>query len=266
MSTALFGLPQRIATVTVVSLLIAFGTGLSAEVASADSNNQQNVSQEEIEVPGETTSADGGVAIAGPALTQANAIVHQLNVQVAAGDATAVANSSQTADNTADLNQTAVAVVGDATATEGGIATTGYAISGTMAVVLQLNIQVMALLSSDCIVTQVASNDAAIDQTAAAMSGEATADGAGSDASSGSARAFARQFSIQRNVQIYVCTGHDLGGTGEQDAANALAVGQDGVALSGNAAALSGSDAATGNARAWLSDVQRQVNRQIVID
>jgi hypothetical protein len=97
------------------------------------------------------------------------------------------------------------------------------------------------------------------------MSGEATAGGPGSDASTGNARASARQLSIQRNIQIYVCKG-DIANAGNQEASNALTVAQEGAALSGQAEALSGSDAATGNARAWLSDVQRQVNRQIVID
>lgn len=266
MRNAILGLPQRLAVVTVVSLLVAFGAVIPVEVVSADANNQQNVVQEEIEVPGDAVTSDDGVATAGPAIAQAVAVVRQLNVQVAAGDPGALANSSQTATNTAGVTQTVVALAGDATATDGGSAATGYAISGAMAVVLQFNIQIMALLSPDCVVTQVASNDADVDQTAAAMSGEATAGGANSDASSGNARALARQFSIQRNVQIYVCTGRNLGSAGNQDASNSLAAGQAAAAISGDASALTGSDAATGNTRAWLSDLQRQVNRQIVID
>ncbi|HEU0073541.1 MAG TPA: hypothetical protein VFS30_05975 [Dehalococcoidia bacterium] len=265
MRNPILGLPQRLAAVTVVSLLLAFGAAVPVEVASADANNQQNVVQEEIEVPGDAVSS-GGVANAGSAMAQAVAVVRQLNVQVAAGDLEALANSSQTATNTAGVTQTVVAVAGDATATDGGTATTGYAISGAMAVVLQLNIQIMALLSPECVVTQVASNDANVDQTAAAISGEATAAGANSEASSGNAHAWARQFSLQRNVQIYVCTGRNLGSTGNQEASNSLAADQTAAAISGNASALTGSGAATGNTRAWSSDLQRQVNRQIVID
>jgi hypothetical protein len=264
MRNAILGLRQRLAAVTVISLLVAFGAAVPVEVASADANNQQNVVQEEIEVPGDAVSS-GGVANAGSAMTQAVAVVRQLNVQVAAGDLEALANSSQTATNTAGVTQTVVAVAGDATAT-GGTATTGYAISGAMAVVLQLNIQIMALLSPECVVTQVASNDANVDQTAAAISGEATAAGANSEASSGNARAWARQFSLQRNVQIYVCTGRNLGIPGNQEASNSLGAGQTAAAISGNASALTGSGAATGNTRAWSSDLQRQVNGQIVID
>jgi hypothetical protein len=255
-----------LAAATVLSLLLLIGAGLPARVAWADEANEQTITQEEIEVPGSASADDGAVAIAGPAVAYANAVVHQLNVQVATGDPVALANSSQSANNTAGVSQTSVALTGNATAEDGATATTGYAISGGLVVVIQLNIEIMALLSPDCVANQVASNDAQVDQTTAAMSGDATAAGENSNAASGNARAFARSFSIQRNVLIYVCTGRNSGSSADQQAANELVVSQAAAGLSGSAAALDGARAGTGKARAWLSNVQRQVNRQIVID
>jgi len=54
--------------------------------------------------------------------------------------------------------------------------------------------------------------------------------------------------------------------TGSQEASNALAAAQDAAAVSGTAEAVQVSYASTGDTRAWLSGMQKQVNRQIVID
>jgi hypothetical protein len=263
MRAVLFGVPQRVTAVIVISLVVTFGAGLPAGLVKADESSTQTLNQNEIGVTGTATSSVGVAALAGPAIANAHAVVQQHNVQVATGDPTALANSSQDATNTATVNQTTAAVTGDATSTNGGTATSGYAAAQALAVVLQLNVQVMALLSEDCVVEQVATNDAQIDQTAASMSGSATADGATSDAATGDARSSTRNVSVQRNVQVYVCKGETMS---SQEAANAIAAAQEAAALTGNADSTSGSDTSSGNATSKVSESQSQVNHQIVIE
>jgi hypothetical protein len=184
-------------------------------------------------------------------------IVIQKNIQVVAGDAETEANSTQTAANEATINQVAGAASGDASGTNGGIAMSGAAFAGNIAVVHQMNIQVIA--GRGCDVDQVASNTAEVDQTALAVSGEASADDAGSQAQSGNARAINVDVVRQRNVQIYVCRGD---GTGQQVATNTLQDAQTSLAVSGDAVAGDGGDSSTGDASSNISSQTTQVNRQ----
>jgi hypothetical protein len=262
----LLALQPRFVAILLVSASLGLGAGVPARLASADANNTQNVQQTEAQLPGTPTATTGGTANSGAAIALANAIVHQINVQVAAGNQQAIANSSQTATNNADVTQTSVAATGDTTGSNGGIAGSGDATAVSTAIILQMNIQIMALLSPDCAVDQVASNDAGLDQAAVAATGEATADGAGSTATSGRAAAWNRALIIQRNIQVYVCTGHGSTDTGSQQAVNDFAAQQAAIALTGTAAASEGSTAGSGKAAARLRDSVRQTNRQIVVN
>ena len=263
----LLALPPRFVAILLVSASLALGAGVPARLVSADASNTQNVQQTEVQLPGTPTFTDGGTATSGTAVAMANAIVHQINVQVAAGNQLAIANSSQTATNNAEVTQTSAAATGDTTGSNGGMASSGNATAVSTAIILQMNIQIMALLSPDCAVDQVASNDAGVGQTAVAASGEATADGLGSTAASGSAAAGNRALIIQRNIQVYVCTGHgDATDTGSQQAVNDFAQEQVAIALTGTAAASDGSTAGSGSAAARLRDSIHQTNRQIVVN
>jgi hypothetical protein len=252
--------PPRFVAIVLVSASLALGAGIPARLASADANNTQNIQQTEVQMPGTAS----GTANSGAAIALTNAIVHQINVQVAAGNQQAIANSSQTATNDAGVTQTSGAATGDASGTHGGVAMSGTSMAMSTAIILQMNIQIMALLSEDCVVDQVASNDADLDQMALAGSGTASADGAGSTAASGAASARNRALIIQRNIQIYVC--RKGGDAGSQQAANAFAAEQAAIALTGDASAAEGSDAGSGNAAARLRDYVRQTNRQIVVN
>jgi hypothetical protein len=263
----LLALPPRFVAVVLISGSVALGAGIPARLVSADANNTQNVQQTEVQLPGTPTATTGGTANSGAAIALANAIVHQINVQVAAGNQQAIANSSQTATNNADVTQTSAASTGDTTGSNGGMASSGTATAATTAIILQLNIQIMALLSPDCVVNQVASNDAGVGQTAIAASGEATADGMGSTAASGRASAWNRALIIQRNIQVYVCTGHgDATEAGSQQAVNDFAQEQVAIALTGAAGASGDSTGGSGSAAARLRDSIRQTNRQIVVN
>ena len=263
----LLALPPRFVAIVLVSASLAFGAGVPARLASADASNTQNVQQTEVQLPGTPTATTGGTANSGTAIALTNAIVHQINVQVAAGDQQAIDNSSQVATNNADVTQTSAAETGDATGSDGGMASSGNATAISTAIVLQMNIQIMALVSPDCVVDQVASNDTGVGQTAVAASGAATADGLRSTAASGSAAARNRALIIQRNIQVYVCTGHgDATDTGSQQAVNDFAQEQVAIALTGTADASDDSTAESGSAAARLRDSIHQTNRQIVVN
>ena len=263
----LLALPPRFVAIVLVSASLALGAGIPAQLVSADANNTRNVQQTEVQLPGTPTATTGGTANSGAAIALANAIVHQINVQVAAGNQQAIANSSQMATNNADVMQTSAASTGDTAGSDGGVAGSGTATAVSTAIILQMNIQIMVLLSPDCAVDQVASNDAGVGQTAVAASGEATAEGLGSTAASGSAAARNRALIIQRNIQVYVCKGKD-GATdaGSQQAINDFAQEQVAIALTGTTDATGGSTTSSGDAAARLRESAKQTNHQIVVN
>ena len=221
---------------------------------SADSSNVENVQQSGAEIVG---NAAGGIA--GPALTFDTAVVNQINVQVIAGDQETQDNSSQTAYNEANIDQTNIAVSGDASASDGGTAMSGRAIAGSFAHVLQLNVQVIA--GFGCAVTQEASNVVDLDQEAVALSGDASA--TGGSATTGDASARNSAHIQQRNIQIYHC--HE-GSAGSQVANNVADYDQTVAAATGNATSTAGGDSSTGDALSE-SDVRlNQSNFQLAGD
>jgi hypothetical protein len=236
---------------------LVFGTfAIPAAAASADASNLRSIVQQRFEAAG---AATGLGAISGPTITSNQVTVPQINVQVIAGDQATRDNSTQTADNTLDLNQTAAAVTGDASADETSTATTGPATASNIVVGLQLNVQVIAGIGCD--VDQVASNTLSLDQTAAAASGDANAVNGG-NASSGAASAQNMARVSQRNLQVYICRG---GSTGQQVAENVGDFEQTTAAATGSADA-DGGTAGTGQANATSDLRVGQANRQIVID
>jgi hypothetical protein len=249
----------------------AIATGLlvaaaapSAVLADSNATNTESVAQTRLEERGIDTSSGGGVAVAGPAVTFDHAVVTQKNVQVVAGGPDAEANATQTATNDATVNQTTAAATGDATATDGGAARSGRAVAGSLAIVHQLNVQVIACPNGTEPIEQTASNEADINQLSAAASGEATADGDGS-ATTGSASAVGRAMVRQRNIQVYVCGGDD-GGGGSQTASNVADIGQSTVAASGDSDATDGGSADSGDTRASATAKATQSNRQTAED
>ena len=242
--------------------LLRVGAALSATVlavggisgVAADSNNVENVQQLAAGIVGDST---GGIA--GPALTLDNAVVNQINVQVIAGDQETKDNSSQTAYNEANVDQTDVAVSGDTSDSDGATARSGKAMAGSFAHVLQLNVQVIA--GSGCAVTQDASNVADLDQEALAVSGDASA--AGGSATTGDATARNSANIHQKNIQIYVCR---QGSTGSQVANNVADYDQTVAAATGNASSTGEGDAATGDASSEADVRLNQSNVQVVRD
>jgi hypothetical protein len=241
-----------LAAVSSIALVLAALT-VSAQVVKADESSTQTVNQAEVEIPG----TEAGAANAGPAIAFNKELVFQKNIQVIAGDAETKANSTQTATNELALNQAAAAASGDASGADGGMAMSGGALAGNIAVVHQMNIQVIA--GRGCDVDQIASNTAEIEQTAIAASGDASADGSDAQAVSGNARAVNVDVVRQHNVQVYVCR---RGGSGEQVAQNILEDTQGSLAVSGAAIASDGSDSQTGDAAAGNHLRTDQVNRQ----
>jgi hypothetical protein len=202
--------------------------------------------------------------MAGSAVAFSKPIVHQMNIQVVAvvdGEE----NTSQTASNNVDITQTTGAMAGNATSTDCGAASTGSAVAGSLVVVHQLNIQVIAGYVPAGGVSQDASNDAQIDQTTLAGSGNALADGNGTTVRTGNAGGMSYAFVFQRNIQIYVGTQPGLGSS-EQSAANQALIDQTVAAATGEASGASDSESTSGNAKARAVDRIRQQNTQIIFD
>jgi hypothetical protein len=242
--------------------VLGLGAAWQTQDASADSGNQKTITQFAAAIPGTETASGSGNAIVGTTTTYSHAVVQQHNVQVAAGDPAALSASSQDAFNTATVGQTDVAMSGNATA-DGGTATSGDATAGSLAVVLQLNVQVMALLSPECVAAQTATNDAQIDQTAVAATGEASSEGG--DAASGDASASNKAVLVQRNLQVYVCKPKS-GTSTTQDAAQTYVLDQAAVSASGSADGGAAGDSTSGNVASSNSSRAGQVTRQIVIE
>ncbi|MPZ50694.1 MAG: hypothetical protein GEU75_15585 [Dehalococcoidia bacterium] len=252
------------AALAAITLLVAAGTPASVWADSSATNNE-SVAQSRLAQMGVATSMTGGSATAGPALAFDNAIVSQINVQAVAGGPQTEALSTQTATNNATINQTTASESGDATGSNGGIASSGNARAGSLAIVQQLNVQVIACPNATEPINQTASNDATIDQTTLAASGDAAADGSGSTASSGDASARSVAFVQQRNVQVYVCRPGSAGAS-DQTAGNVANVAQETLAASGDADASNGGNASSGRGRSNSSSQPRQGNTQVAID
>lgn len=173
---------------------------LGAVASAQTSTNNSTITSIEGESVGTETASGGGVAVAGPAVARSRAIVVQRNIQVDPFNA-----GTQTATNEANVNQMTGAASGDATGTNGGMAMSGPAVATSIAVVVQVNVQVIACPFGSGAITQDASNVADIDQDVLAVSGNADADGSGSTARSGRATARSVTRVNQRNVQVETC-------------------------------------------------------------
>jgi hypothetical protein len=244
-----------------IAVVLALAMPGSAWAEQTESSTQ-TVTGTVTEIVGD---ANGDGAIAGPAIAFNTPIIIQHNVQV---DTTGDPDNTQTATNTAVVNQDTAAGSGSATTSGGGTATTGAAMAVSTAVVLQINIQVIAGFVPDGGVTQTASNDAEVDQTTAALSGDASGDGSGSSASSGNASASNSAHIGQINVQIYAGSYNDVSdaaGQITQEAMNSASTEQATAAASGTATATDGADATTGGADAaaqfWVHQFTRQIAR-----
>ena len=78
-----------------------------------------------------------GTSISGPAITFTNRVVVPINIQV-----DPFGTATQSATNTATVNQDVLAVSGSASGTNGGVAVSGPAVAGAIAVVTQINVQI----------------------------------------------------------------------------------------------------------------------------
>jgi hypothetical protein len=150
---------------------------------------------------------------------------------------------------------------GNADGTNGGVATSGPATATSLAVVLQLNIQVITGFAPADGVTQTASNEVDLDQDTAAVSGNTDADGSGSTATSGGATSNNSAYIGQVNVQVYSGT-YGASGAISQQAANTIAAAQGTAAQSGTATASDGGTSETGAANAASRFSQWQYTRQ----
>jgi hypothetical protein len=206
-----------------------------------------------------------GVASADPGAEIEDSDIHviQRNIGVIAGNDVTENTSSQTAFNVLGHSQDADATAGDTTEAGGGTARSGNAVARNRAIVIQINVQVIAGLN--CSVDQVAGNVALLDQEANATSGDATAVGPGSLAQSGDARAGNVAVIKQMNKQIYICRGTD-GGSGEQTALNVGSVGQLADAMTGDVSAGSGQTATSGDAGVINRARLDQHNTQLALD
>ena len=144
-----------------------------------------------------------GVGLAGPVVTFNEQIVVPVNVQVVASPNATADNVSQTAQNAANVDQGTSAQSGTASGESLGVAISGPAVAGSIAVVTQLNIQVIAGWVPEGGVSQDATNAAVVSQETSAASGDAAASDGGL-AISGVPVALSTAGVNQENVQIFV--------------------------------------------------------------
>jgi hypothetical protein len=267
MSRKAVGRPVRaVAILAAVALILGIGLPASAWADSTETSTQ-NVSGTTLEMPGTGTTDGCGVAVPGPAIAWDLPIVTQNNIQVVAGPPETQANSTQTATNNVDIEQMTGAMTGDATSTDCGTAITGGAMAGSLVVVHQLNVQIIAGVVPTGGVTQDASNDADIGQMTLAGSGDGAADGSGTVVKTGTAHGFTYTLVLQKNIQVYVGKGNTSPeGSAEQIAANVAGVEQSAGAITGEALGTDDSTATTGDAKAKLVEKVRQTNRQIIVE
>jgi hypothetical protein len=126
-----------------------------------------------------------------------------------------------------------------------------------------LNIQIITGFVPVAGVTQTASNNADIDQTTVAASGNADASGTGSTANSGTASASNSAYVGQINIQMYAGGyGNDSSGAVTQTASNDAAADQTTGAGSGTATATDGGQSTSGDAAAQAQDTINQLTWQ----
>jgi hypothetical protein len=229
--------------------------------AWADTSNTQTVSTSIVQIPGTSTSSGGGIGIAGPAIAlNIPPVVVQQNVQV---DVSGNPNNVQHATNNATINQGTGAAAGNASGTNGGMAMSGSAMSSTMAVVLQINVQLIAGDTPAGGVTQNAGNDTTIDQMTLSGSGNSSANGSGSTSSSGAASASNAAVVSQVNTQVYAGP-LSLGsaGTATQNVANSASIGQNLTSASGTTSAAGSSHATSGAVMGNMSQMINQYQMQ----
>src|SRR5688572_7456030 len=165
--------------------------------ATQTATNTANVSQTTVAASGDATASGGGTASTGNAVASSVSVVHQMNIQVVAGNGTCTV--AQTATNTANVSQDALAVSGNATASGGGSASSGDATARNRSVIQQKNVQVYVCKGSST-GTQTAANTAGVTQDTAALTGNAAAASSGT-ADTGDATSTADSRIKQRNAQ-----------------------------------------------------------------
>jgi hypothetical protein len=231
------------------------------------------------------TSGDATVTLVG-AQTQSNvqkAVVAGISVASPTSTTTTPADTAQAAANTAVLTQAGVAVSGPAAAADGGTAKSGDATVGVFGEQAQQNKQVVAdvaltafskdsTAAAPITIVQTADNTAVLDQSAAAVSGAASAAGTGATGWSGNVRATDASFQGQENEQAALNLAATLAGlragalagtAAVQSASNQATIVQAVAAISGDAAAVgAGSWAWSGDADAVASAYQAQENEQ----
>ena len=249
-------LPLQLLTV-LSAFAMAAGVEFKPQVATADSYsvNLSMLRQRSIAVSGIAR----GDATAGPAVAYNDLALVQSSTQTGGGT-----NTTQTAVNSLDLDQLAVATSGNATGLDGGKATTGAANAGNLAVVQQTNDQSISGSVPSGGVEQTAVNVAAIGQATTASSGEATATGAVSTASSGDASSLSTAIVDQRTRQTYTGpAGGRSWGSVRQTATNVATVDQATGAISGRATASVSSTGSSGSASSSASTRISQGQTQI---
>lgn len=251
-----------LAFVFTMSLLLILAVPASANETTG--NDTANVKQTTLAETGDTAADAKSTAHAGAATALGQVQIHQVNVQVIAGPKDTRDNSTQSATNTANATQTTAAISGDALATDGGRARSGNAHANSLTIIHQINIQIIAGHAPSGGVHQTASNDATVDQTTVAASGDAGASGSGSTAASGDATASSVAAVQQRNFQLFVGKGPSTSDDPvQQVASNTASVDQTTAAISGPAVAIDG-DAASGDAKAKARAIVDQSNTQVV--
>lgn len=244
-----------------LTTVLALGAPGSAWAAATQSNTQ-TVNSNALSIPGVATSSAGGIAIPGIAMAMdIPPIVVQGNIQV---DTTGNANNVQDATNELTVDQQTVAAAGSATASNGGMATSGTATASSTAIVMQMNVQVITGFAPAEGVTQTASNVGDIDQTTGAASGNTDADGEGSTATSGNAAANSTTVLNQSNLQTYIGTPNDTAAATQMSAANTAASLQEIIAATGIASATGGATATSGSATNTATTDIDQQNDQTV--
>jgi hypothetical protein len=204
-----------------------------------------------------------GIGMSGPVITFNQPFVQQIDIQVVASPNATADNVKQTATDNADVSQNANADVAYATTGAGGIAFTGPAVAGNLAIVQQINIQIVAGWIPSDGVSQTAGNNATVGQDTTAQAGDASAAGLGSVGVSGSAIGLSTELVQQRNIQVFVGAAPNATGSSEQTSTNDRTVGQESLAQSGTADSLGGDISMSGAAQNILFDVGSQSNTQL---
>jgi hypothetical protein len=166
----------------------SFGDG--GEVTQ-NAANDVTLNQTSAAVGGNASGTNGGAATAGCPISTTRATVVQLNLQLVAGRVPE-GGITQNASNIAVLDQTSLAIAGNAQADgSGSTATSGVASAASDLFLMQRNIQVYVgafRYSSDGAVLQENANVAELSQTTLGISGNASA-GSGGNSTTGAANA-----------------------------------------------------------------------------